>query len=764
MADPLVSVIVPTYNRAEMLKVALTSVLRQSHGNVEIIVVNDAGEDVRAVIEELKERGNIYYFRHDTNKGCAAARNTGIRMARGKYLAYLDDDDVYYETHLETLVRFLEGSDCQVAYTDAYQVHLAKESGRYVVKGKDKPYCRDFNYDDILVRGFIPTPCIMYEKACLDEVGGYDESLPNIHEDWELCIRLSRRFKIGHIKKVTCEFTHRSDGSSVTSAEARKDFIAKFLRVKKQIYERYWEYSKDKPHVLRAQEAMLRKTDADCGVVHDIVPLVFRKKPGTLRQGVSVVIEVRNGEHLLAELLESIRLQEKTASVDIIVADRGSTDDSREIAKAHGATVVQIDREGRRDALKDVLGSRAHTEFLIVTNQCALPINEQWIYVMLAPFLDHPGLGGAVAKKLATSEADLVSHWMADDREAGWASGTADVLYTPPAGTHGVDLALSDMCKRFQALFAGGSFCLRRDVVGEIGDALLLGNGIVSLVARILRDGWALAYLGSTGVYDRTTITPLSMLMMNYVGRKTWGQPTSYFFSMNDLDLGGVTAGVVGTYDLIRAAIGVLGRVPEKPIEAVGAFVKAFGAQVSAVQRDGSREMIGDGPGGDPYLNEILGKAASMLRPSVAMAQDVRRNVLIAEFMNMFGQFGTHLCAKRDTLTGREDQFVEGIYKIFSITAGEIMGAFYLECNALGRISSELRQIDNLLGGSLRVGGDGPDILPQVPASPMRKDISCDVHDGVSRHPAKEATAHLSHCDLMQCDSEVGGATARGAK
>ncbi len=83
-------------------------------------MVNDAGDDVRAVVERFASP-KIRYLCHETNKGLAASRNTGIRAARGKYIAYLDDDDIFFPDHLETLVTALEGEHLDVAYTDAYK-------------------------------------------------------------------------------------------------------------------------------------------------------------------------------------------------------------------------------------------------------------------------------------------------------------------------------------------------------------------------------------------------------------------------------------------------------------------------------------------------------------------------------------------------------------------------------------------------------------------------------------------------------------------
>ena len=212
---PLVSVIVPTYNRPDTLVETLRSIQRQTYQNYEIIVVNDAGMDVENVVPLLTRNGNITYIKHSKNKGLAAARNTGIKAAKGKYIAYLDDDDIFYEDHVETLVNFLENSDYKVAYTDAYRAHQEKENGQFITKKKDVPYSFDFDYDRILTGNFIPVLCIMHEKACIERVGMFDETLRS-HEDWDLWMRMSREFQFAHIKKITCEFSWRLDGSTMT--------------------------------------------------------------------------------------------------------------------------------------------------------------------------------------------------------------------------------------------------------------------------------------------------------------------------------------------------------------------------------------------------------------------------------------------------------------------------------------------------------------------------------------------------------------------
>ena len=104
---PKVSVIVPTHNRPDRLEETLRSILAQTLQDAEIIVVNDNGIDVGHVVARCRGGMEIVHLRHNANRGLAAARNTGLRHARGRYIAYLDDDDIFLPDHLQTLADFL---------------------------------------------------------------------------------------------------------------------------------------------------------------------------------------------------------------------------------------------------------------------------------------------------------------------------------------------------------------------------------------------------------------------------------------------------------------------------------------------------------------------------------------------------------------------------------------------------------------------------------------------------------------------------------
>jgi glycosyltransferase involved in cell wall biosynthesis/MoaA/NifB/PqqE/SkfB family radical SAM enzyme len=248
---PLVSVIVPTYNRPEMLKRAVESIASQTLQDVEIIIVNDGGLDVDQVLSGLNRNRNIVYVKHARNRGVAAARNSGLKLARGKFVAYLDDDDLFYPDHLETLVNFLETSGSKVAYTDAYRARFG-ETAEHLARSGDLRYSSDFDQDQILVHNFIPTLCLVHERSILDEVGGFDESL-QVYEDWDLWIRLSGKFKFHHIQKVSCEYSWHLEGRSLQTGT--QSDLSWLLQI---VYEKNKGFAKGKPQVLESQRKRLQ--------------------------------------------------------------------------------------------------------------------------------------------------------------------------------------------------------------------------------------------------------------------------------------------------------------------------------------------------------------------------------------------------------------------------------------------------------------------------------------------------------------------------
>lgn len=249
---PMVSVVIPTWNRPDRLAEALRSVLNQSFQDFEIIVVNDNGLDVQHVIDRFNGDGRIRYLPRAAVKGIAHARNRGARVARGKYIIHLDDDDIFLREHLETLAGVLEQTGNKAAYSDAWRVEETPSGGRFTPGPRSVVYSSDWDSDHILEQNFVPTLCMMYDRALGIAAGEFDPALTT-HEDWDYWIRLSRLTTPLHVKKATCEYRVRADGSSMTSGR-REDF----LRTAKIIFRKYRGESAGKPAVRQGQRRALR--------------------------------------------------------------------------------------------------------------------------------------------------------------------------------------------------------------------------------------------------------------------------------------------------------------------------------------------------------------------------------------------------------------------------------------------------------------------------------------------------------------------------
>jgi glycosyltransferase involved in cell wall biosynthesis len=210
----LVSVVIPTYNRPHQLMEAVSSVLGQTYPDLEIIVVNDHGVDVLDRLREFKD-GRILYHRNESNRGLAACRNIGVGLAHGRYICYLDDDDLYYPTHVETLVQALAGSGREVAYSDSFQVVQTEFEGQWIRKARYLRYSMDFSRERLFARNIAPVNCFMHTRQAFIDAGGFDETLC-VLEDWDLWIRMAMRRDFLHLREITCEVRLRVDGKHMS--------------------------------------------------------------------------------------------------------------------------------------------------------------------------------------------------------------------------------------------------------------------------------------------------------------------------------------------------------------------------------------------------------------------------------------------------------------------------------------------------------------------------------------------------------------------
>ncbi len=244
---PLVSVIVPTYNRPEFLERCLASILGQSHANLEIIVVNDAGSPVEAIIRRHNHSGRIYYLSLATNKGAAAARNAGLRLAQGDYITFLDDDDEYLPDHVSILAEALSSHSQRFAYSRAE--YLVETGPGQVVK--QQPFSQvEYSRDMILVGNFIPTPTWMFERALLEEAGLFDEAY-KAWEDWEWLIRASARTDFLFVPRFTVQVHQRPNDAGHLGVKHRPE-------MRRWVDKVYAKHPSPTPEIAASREVFLK--------------------------------------------------------------------------------------------------------------------------------------------------------------------------------------------------------------------------------------------------------------------------------------------------------------------------------------------------------------------------------------------------------------------------------------------------------------------------------------------------------------------------
>ena len=232
---PLVSVLMPTYNRRRYMAGALASALAQTHRNLEIFVIRDGGEQVADVVRSFRDPRVVFIDRQD-NRGKPRSLNEALAKAQGKYVAYLDDDDIWYPHHIETLVHALETqTDCQAAYSDLYRVYCqVRPDGERVVLSKHVEISRDFDRFLMLYFNHVLHVSLMHRRDLLEKTGPYTESL-NILIDWDINRRLAFFSDFHHVLSITGEFycpLKESDRISDVRRRDSEDYLRNVLTIR----------------------------------------------------------------------------------------------------------------------------------------------------------------------------------------------------------------------------------------------------------------------------------------------------------------------------------------------------------------------------------------------------------------------------------------------------------------------------------------------------------------------------------------------------
>ena len=232
---PTVSIIIPTYNREHLLSRAIQSVLNQTYQDFELIIVDDGSTDDTGEVVKNFNCEIIKYIRHDKNRGLAAARNTGIRIARGDYIAFQDSDDEWMPEKLEKQIRAFETASPAVGivYTGRYRIINDKKD--YAPPAKWTPRDGDLSCS-LLKACWVSPPTTLVKRECFKRIGMLNEQFPAL-EDWELFLRMSRCYKFKFIEEPLVIVYRQPDSISEnldTLIKGRKQMLKTYFKDIKQ--------------------------------------------------------------------------------------------------------------------------------------------------------------------------------------------------------------------------------------------------------------------------------------------------------------------------------------------------------------------------------------------------------------------------------------------------------------------------------------------------------------------------------------------------
>jgi len=200
MRLPLVSVVIPAYNRAVVISRAVRSIQNQTFHDLEIVVVDDGSIDntVEIVAGLARADHRIRYVTHSFNKGAQAARNMGARAALGKWIAYQDSDDEWLPNSLELRLEEAERSNVKVVHSECYIDY--SETNQRVLFGI-RPLSGNI-YRDLLLNPGPVFPALLVLMSALRHIYYLDETIVS-YQEWDTCIRLAKEYEFGFVEKPT---------------------------------------------------------------------------------------------------------------------------------------------------------------------------------------------------------------------------------------------------------------------------------------------------------------------------------------------------------------------------------------------------------------------------------------------------------------------------------------------------------------------------------------------------------------------------------
>lgn len=233
--EPLVSIIVRTHNRPQILKEAIQSIMYQEYTNWEVVIAEDAGHTAQEVVDHFND-DRIVYLPSDERIGRSAVGNRAMAAAKGELFNFLDDDDFLYPDHLSTLVNhhLMTNSDASYALgLEALTSYDESRPNHYRIESYNMPLFTEFSRFTMATMNFLPIQTVLFSRKLYDQYGGFDESIDYL-EDWDLWYRYSINNDFRFYPKATSIYKVPYDQVIAEDRQIKLDENLKLLREKHQ--------------------------------------------------------------------------------------------------------------------------------------------------------------------------------------------------------------------------------------------------------------------------------------------------------------------------------------------------------------------------------------------------------------------------------------------------------------------------------------------------------------------------------------------------
>jgi len=296
---PRISVVTPTYNRADLLDDAIESVLNQKLNDLEHIIIDDGSDDDTAEIVNQFQDSRIKYIRHKQNKGASSARNTGIESASGEFLSFLDSDDKWTKNHLKSQLSVLEEKDDSYIgvysdvgiESDAHNNDLMNVIFNILQTKKENPAKEGGQklLSNLLTGkvGLSPGSSLTIRKSAINPVGLFDESF-NRQEDIDFVIRLLKHGKIAYCPENTVKLRSTSRPPAQLIDEAHHQLRSKHADLIEEL-------EANGHSVQSYHNFKIGKMYLEDGYLLQAARLLVRSKPPTIRRVNSLFPQIPKG-------------------------------------------------------------------------------------------------------------------------------------------------------------------------------------------------------------------------------------------------------------------------------------------------------------------------------------------------------------------------------------------------------------------------------------------------------------------------------------